>query len=173
MAAACLPYAGAGAATWSGLSAFAVKWRHNDSLYGLVYSLIADPRPGWEWDDGALLAARWICLGALAAVTVAAAACWRDPVCGAAAAMAALLLLSPVVHPWYVLWVLAFVPMLPSPPWVALSWLAFLGYQVLVPYRTSGVWQPAEWVVWGGVRTRVPAARMGSRAAGAARTGPT
>ena len=148
VAAAFLPYAEAGAATWSGLRAFAVKWRHNDSLYGLVYSLIADPRPGWDWDDGALMVARWICLGALAAVTVAAAACWRDPLRGAAAAMAALLLLSPVVHPWYVLWVLAFVPMLASPPWVAFSWLVFLGYQVLVPYRSSGVWQPAEWVVW-------------------------
>ena len=166
VAAACLPYADAGAATWSGLRTFAVKWRHNDSLYGLVYSLIADPRPGWEWDDGALLAARWICLGALAAVTVAAAACWRDPVLGAAAAMAALLLLSPVVHPWYLLWVLAFVPMHPAPPLVAFSWLAFLGYQVLVPYRSSGVWQPGGVGGVGGVRTRVPAARMGSRAAG-------
>lgn len=148
VAAACLPYAGAGEAMWSGLRTFAVKWRHNDSLYGLVYSLIADPRPGWEWDDGALMAARWICLGALAAATAGAAALRGDPVRIAAGAMGALLLLSPVVHPWYVLWVLAFVPMHPAPHWVAFSWLAFLGYQVLAPYRGSGIWQPAEWVVW-------------------------
>ena len=148
VAAACLPYAGAGEAMWSGLRTFALKWRHNDSLYGLVYSLLADPRPGWEWDEGALMAARWICLGALAAVTAGTAACRRDPVRSAAAAMAALLLLSPVVHPWYLLWILAFLPVHPGPPWVAFSWLAFLGYQVLAPYRASGVWQPSGWVVW-------------------------
>ena len=148
VAAACLPYADAGAAMWSGLRTFAVKWRHNDSLYGLVYSLLADPKPGWEWDDGALLTARWICLAALALVTMAAAARWADPVGAAAASMGALLLLSPVVHPWYLLWVLAFLPMLPAPPWIAFSWLAFLGYQVLGAYRGSGVWQPEEWVVW-------------------------
>ncbi len=172
VAAAGLLYADAGGAMWSGLRTFAVKWRHNDSLYGLVYSVLADPRPGWEWDDGALMAARWICLAALAAVTVAAAARWRDPVRAAVASMAALLLLSPVVHPWYLLWILAFLPMHPGPPWMAFSWLAFLGYQVLVPYRGSGVWQASGWVVWaeygpvylllGGALVRWAAGRTGS-----------
>ena len=148
LAAAWLAYADAGGAMWSGLRTFAEKWRHNDSLYGLVYSLLADPKPGWEWDDGALMTARWICLAALAAVTAWAAAGWRDPVRAVAASMGALLLLSPVVHPWYLLWILAFLPMHPALPWMAFSWLAFLGYEALMPYRGTGTWQSSEWVAW-------------------------
>ena len=143
-----LAYFDAGGAMWSGLRTFAVKWRHNDSLYGLVYSLLADPEPGWEWDDGALMAARWMCLAALAAATAWAAIGWRDPVRAVAASMGALLLLSPVVHPWYLLWILAFLPLHPAPPWMAFSWLAFLGYEALMPYRGTGTWQSSEWVTW-------------------------
>lgn len=41
------------------------------------------------------------------------------------------LLLSPVLHPWYLGWVLAFEPLKPSGPWLLLSLTAVLNYGVL------------------------------------------
>jgi hypothetical protein len=41
-----------------------------------------------------------------------------------AACTLAILLISPVVHPWYLLWLLAFVPLVTAPwlRWTALAW---------------------------------------------------
>ena len=142
------PYLDAGPGMWSGLHTFAAKWRFNDSLYGLVYSAISDPKPGWQWDDEALLTARWACLGGLCLVGFLAMSRWRDPVRITAAILGAQLLLSPTVHPWYLLWLLPFVALIPSAPWLAFSWLALLAYQVLHGYRATGVWELATWVRW-------------------------
>ncbi|HJP29841.1 MAG TPA: hypothetical protein QGF95_04735 [Candidatus Latescibacteria bacterium] len=137
-----LPFLEAGAAMWSGLSAYAVKWRFNDSAYGLVYRFLSNPKPGWEWDDEALLTARWVCLGGVALVALWTALRHGDDVAvGCAAVLGAQLLLAPTVHPWYMLWVLPFMVLRPHPAWMAFSWLVFLPYHVLLDYRNSGVWQ--------------------------------
>ena len=43
-------------------------------------------------------------------------------------AIGGVLLLSPTVHPWYLLWVLPLAAALASAPWLALGALVFLGY---------------------------------------------
>jgi hypothetical protein len=146
--AAYLPYLSAGDALWSGLRTFALKWRHNDSLYGVVYATLANPKPGWVWDDEALLLARYVCLALLALVGLVALIRCRDPIRIALAVLGAQLLLSPTVHPWYLLWILPLLPMWPAPAWMAFSWLVALSYQVLDGYSTSGDWSLAAWVLW-------------------------
>ena len=142
-----LPFAGAGSSMWTGLSAYVSKWRFNDSAYGVLYWLLSDPRPGWEWDDEALLAARWVCLAAVGVVTVW-TALGRDDDAAAACAtvLGAQLLLAPTVHPWYMLWVLPFLVLRATWAWMALSWLVFLSYDVLVDYHVTGVWRESGWI---------------------------
>lgn len=142
-----LPFAGAGSSMWTGLSAYVAKWRFNDSAYGLVYSFLSDPKPGWEWDDEALLTARWVCLGVLALVTAWTALRRDDDTAAACATVLGVqLLLAPTVHPWYMLWVLPFLVLRTSWAWMALSWLVFLSYDVLVDYQITGVWRESGWI---------------------------
>jgi len=57
----------------------------------------------------------------------------------------AFLLLTPTLHPWYALYLLAFLPLAPSaPPFSAgiiLSWTVLLSYQVAATRAISGIWQ--------------------------------
>src|SRR5262249_35426373 len=46
------------------------------------------------------------------------------------------LLLSPTLHPWYLLWILPWLALFPSPAWLALTGLAPLAYL------------GSPWVVW-------------------------
>lgn len=71
----------------------------------------------------------------------------RDPARLLLHVSAALVLLSPVVHPWYLLWPL--VPALARGvwPWAVLASTGLLSYAVLGSY--DGVdWTEPEWVVW-------------------------
>jgi alpha-1,6-mannosyltransferase len=142
-----MPFLDAGASMWTGLSAYASKWRFNDSAFGLVYRLLSDPKPGWQWDDEALRTARWVCLA-----TVALVMAWQalrrhaDPAAICATVMGTQLLLSPTVHPWYLLWVLPFMVLHAIPAWIAFSWLVLLAYHVLGEYRSTGVWHESEWI---------------------------
>lgn len=65
-----------------------------------------------------------------------------DPVRGALWLFGALVLLSPVVHPWYLLWVLPFAALRGVWPWLALGAALPLAYLPL-----DGWWQRSEWVV--------------------------
>jgi hypothetical protein len=64
---------------------------------------------------------------------------WRDPVAGAAALFGALLLLSPTLYPWYLLWVL---------PWAALAgqarwlWAAAAAPLAYLPATAGAAWWP-------------------------------
>jgi alpha-1,6-mannosyltransferase len=50
------------------------------------------------------------------------------------------LLLTPVVHPWYVCWIVPLLVVLPNRAWIFLSGAIFLSYLVLRGYVTTGVW---------------------------------
>ena len=60
--------------------------------------------------------------------------------------LGAVVLFSPTVHPWYLLWVLPFMALIPVPAWLVLSGLGLLAYQVLVGYSITGVWAEQTWV---------------------------
>ena len=52
----------------------------------------------------------------------------------------AYLLLTPVLHPWYALYLICFLPFVPGSAGLTLSWSVFLAYQVLIPYTLLGKW---------------------------------
>lgn len=51
------------------------------------------------------------------------------------------LLLTPTLHPWYALYLAAFLPFAAGAARLVLCWSVFLGYQVLLPYTILGQWQ--------------------------------
>ncbi|MFA6687175.1 MAG: glycosyltransferase 87 family protein [Desulfuromonas sp.] len=57
----------------------------------------------------------------------------------------AFLLLTPTLHPWYALYLLAFIPLAPSlasfSAGITLSWAVLLSYQVAATRVMSGIWQ--------------------------------
>jgi Glycosyltransferase family 87 len=58
-----------------------------------------------------------------------------------------LIVLSPIVHYWYVSWALAFVPLFPSPAWLTLSGTMALYYLVrLTPDWSMPFW--GQFVIW-------------------------
>ena len=140
-------YAGAGAHhILDGLTVYLTKWRFNDGLYTILYELLRQPE--LAWDDVALERARVMCSIAMVAIAIITLIRVQDPLKIVFILMAAHLLLSPTVHPWYLLWVLPFLPFFPSMAWIYLSCASLLAYNVLDGFHTTGVWHEDAWVKW-------------------------
>jgi hypothetical protein len=115
---------------------------HRDSAF--------DPSsPGsFTLGDVALAVAKLLVAASLLAVLVVA---WKrrfTPVRAGLWLFGALLLLSPVVHPWYVLWVLPFAAVLRAWPWLVLSAFLPLAYLPLDGWWSEGVWSAPVWIPW-------------------------
>jgi alpha-1,6-mannosyltransferase len=124
----------------SGLAAYWQRWQNNDALFGVLQSA-----------TGSFDAARVIGLIVLAGV---AWWTWRrdDPAPRSIQwCLRAVLITSPVVHPWYLGWNLLFEPWSRSAPWLLLSCLAVLNYGVLRPpiagssFHLSPPWRVLEY----------------------------
>jgi hypothetical protein len=75
---------------------------------------------------------------------------WRgsSPLSGFFLFFLGLLLLSPVVHPWYGLWLLIFVPFYPRWDLFALVSLLPLSYLAWPSQAAGGDWMPPLWAPW-------------------------
>lgn len=147
-----LPYALGGPALGAGLGAYARRWEHNALVYPLLEAFLAwadtGPRlkPLVAWAAGMLPGAaffwdelyHWVWPREIArALCAGAAAGWilwrcgrdrRDPLRAALPVLGAVLLLSPTLHPWYLLWVLPYAALLSSPFWLTFSATVHLAY---------------------------------------------
>ena len=84
----------------------------------------------------------------LAAAAIVVPFRWRDPLAAAGLAIGALLLLSPTVHPWYVAWLVPFLPFLPRFARAAgfvLVALAPVAYATAWGQARTGVWEEPLW----------------------------
>ncbi|HXU10467.1 MAG TPA: hypothetical protein VN898_00750 [Candidatus Binatia bacterium] len=160
------PFRAAGAGLVAGLSEYAGRWLGNESLFGLAHAAIAwiDPTPalkaaitlarrhvpysealeplyGWVYP---IDLAKGTC--ALVALGVAAWLVRRrvEPLRGMYLMTGAVLLLSPTAHPWYFLWILPWLCLFPSVPWILLCGLVALAYVNLgAPGREL---EPYPWI---------------------------
>jgi hypothetical protein len=150
------PYLDAGPMLVRGFLTYAEHWRFNDLAYGLVARTGLGPRES-----------RWLLGAVLAAVTVTAAVRRRDPLAAAGVSVGALLLLSPTVHPWYVVWLVPFLPFLPRfarLPGFVLVALAPIAYATAWGEAHTGVWAEPEWsraALWGPVVAALAAGVLG------------
>jgi hypothetical protein len=135
-----LPFHDAGPALFEGLRRFASSWRFNAGPFRLVSHLV----DGWVGDPGA-----WA--RALMGVAIVGVVAWltvRDD--GrpetfprvAVWALGALLVLGPVVMPWYVTWLLPLAVLARERVWLAFSAVVCLAFLVMV----DGIERPA--VLW-------------------------
>lgn len=129
-----LPFQVGGVNALGSLSVFAAKWRSNDFLFEL---LLAGGDPG----EPELLRAKRIAVGLVAMVWVWLVVRRRSLPSVYAWSMGAILLVSPVVHPWYVLWLLPAAVILPHPAWWVWTLTVFLAYAPLPGFRSGGVWE--------------------------------
>lgn len=60
--------------------------------------------------------------------------------------LAAFLVLSPTLHPWYLAWALPFLACFPSRAWTWLVALAPLAYVVVARWRLEGLWLEPAWL---------------------------
>jgi hypothetical protein len=129
------PFVGAGATLVRGFTTYAQHWSFNASLFGIL-----------EWGFPQHARAIGTCLAAL--VAGCAIVRFRDPARVALWCGGTFVLLSPTVHPWYVLW--AWVPALlvGVRSWTVLASLVPLSYWVLVGYDPAGPWHEPWWPRW-------------------------
>jgi hypothetical protein len=55
-------------------------------------------------------------------------------------------LLTPVLYPWYVCWIIPLLAIVPSRAWLMLSGSVFLSYLVWKGYVDAGIWKENVWV---------------------------
>ena len=122
----------------AGLGVWARHWAFNAPVFPAVETLLGDP-----------VRSRLFVATVIVGVWLAASCRWRDPVRATFWAAAVAVLLSPTVHPWYLLW--AWVPALVigARAWAILATTGPLGYLVFVGFDPStGQWQEPGWLVW-------------------------
>jgi hypothetical protein len=127
------PYAAAGPALFTGLRTYSEHWWFMKGAFGLIEWVVGDP----------LTARRAV--GTLVVGVVALTWFRRfDLERSLLWILGTGMVLTPTLHPWYVLWMLPMAALRRSPPWLALSGLTFIGYFGLGAYQESGEWlQPA------------------------------
>ena len=133
-----LPFADAGWGVWGSLGTYATTWEFNAPLYSLM-------RYAGLGGEGS----RWLLVGVLLASVVAISVSSMPPVQAAYYIVGIFLVLTPTLHPWYVVWIVPFLCFYGNRGWIATSGLIVLGYAVLIAYRESGDWSEPPWVVWG------------------------
>ena len=131
---------------FAGLQTYLLKWRFNDALFSLLYNFLRSP--DLLVDDGALAQTKYACSAVLLLVVLWTLWRCRDFYRAAFAILGSYLLLSPVLYPWYLLWILPFLSLFPRPSWMLFSGLVFLAYAVLIDYSRNGLWLEPAWVKW-------------------------
>ena len=122
------------AALTEGLRTYARHWSANEGAFAVIAAVVRDPVQ-------ARVATTALVLAVVAWVT------WRRYSAERALLwiLGAGLLLSPTVHPWYVLWILPMAALRGSRPFLLLGGLVFLGYWGLASYEATGVWPQPLW----------------------------
>ncbi|MCP4600984.1 MAG: DUF2029 domain-containing protein [Proteobacteria bacterium] len=95
------------------------------------------------------LAVSKIILGLCLVIVIAVSAIRRvEPIRATAWIFGALLIVTPVLHPWYLLWILPLAAVLGLWPWMILAALAPLSYLPLDNWWSHGIWDTPLWVPW-------------------------
>lgn len=175
-----VPYVGAGRLAFRGLAAYGARWRGNDgpfaalvAAFGALWPTGPEPvdLPAWAvqglkalvgtvpggdphriWpDEAAFAAAKAVALLVFVAVWLQRTRRATGLAGFLGPATLALFLLAPVVHPWYLLWPLAFAAVAagPTPAWAsaARTWAltAWLAYLPRVAWLAEGRWAEGVW----------------------------
>lgn len=130
------PILAAGEGAWRGLETYRQTWAYHGSAHALAEALVgAAARPALQLVGVALAA--WMLARS------------RDPARVALWVLGGFVILSPTVHPWYVLWPLAAALWTGTGAWALLAALVPLSYVVLGTYDpATSSWTEPTWTRW-------------------------
>ena len=151
--AAYLPFAGAGVKLVEALMVYTAKWAFNASIFGVVLALFSYVDPGMPLSENlfyskVLLAAAFLALYGLLLYRYkrSQANVFADPVFIWLVLFGALCIISPTLHPWYLIWIIPALCFYPSRAWIGLSGLIIFSYWVLKKYALEGIWEESIWL---------------------------
>jgi len=130
-----LPYMDAGPKLFTGLLVYGAKWRFNDSLFSILFYL-----------TDSLDVAKGIVITMFACVVLYCTVKIEDPVRSAFILLGAYLMLTPVLQPWYLVWIIPFLCIFPNPAWILFSGLSALSYHVGIQFILEEIWCEKMWV---------------------------
>jgi hypothetical protein len=134
------------AGSFAGLADYGERWEGMNLVHRWIAELARALAPGgWDAEDVRLAARAAGGLGWVALVAWA----WRrrsDGLDVVRAAVAGFLLLTPVLHPWYVCWMLPFLALRLELAWAWLAGVAPLLYVTLERGRAAGDWSEPAWL---------------------------
>jgi hypothetical protein len=165
------PFLSAGPRIAGSLGEYGRRWRGNDGAFAIAYAVAEravmhtryrarlDLRDERRWarfitgrprdtvfpDEAANFFARLATLVVFAVVLALAWLARVPPIAFCTVALGGWLLLTPTLHPWYVLWVVPLVAVGASPAWLVLAMLSPLGYEPLGRWLSGGAWQDPIW----------------------------
>ena len=139
-----IPFSGAGKKIFLSLLIYSQQWVFNASLYEVFLWMVSSP-----------LKARGISFVVLFLI-VTGLFVWYKVKKGnedeglvyrvSFIALGSLLLLTPVLHPWYLCWMVPLLVIYPNRAWMFLTGSVFLSYWVLKGYVETGVWKESVMV---------------------------
>ncbi|MBS13181.1 MAG: hypothetical protein CME19_16425 [Gemmatimonadetes bacterium] len=133
-----VPYMDVGWQVLGSLSTYASTWSFNGAAYDIL------TRAGL---DEVLTRMVLACVFGLAVVVVSIRKI--PPIQGAYVVIGTFLVVTPTLHPWYVVWIVPFLCFYGNVGWIAGSGLVVASYEVLVDYRGADIWEPTAWVKYG------------------------
>ena len=139
-----LPYV-AGRPPFEGLTEYAESWYYNDILFHPLGALL-----GIDVEDRTLTSTQWLRKGlviAFLAITTAVTLRARDLYHAGLVVTAAFVLLTPTLHPWYVLWLLPFAVVRGSLPGIVFSITVLFAHVATVRGYELQLWGDAPWAV--------------------------
>jgi hypothetical protein len=136
------PFLDAGRHLGRGLLHFGSRWGFNASLFEALVWLFDDDRPRQLAGNLWLVYAwpKYLTLAAWLGVVAWAGYRRYEPARAAFTAGAAVLLLSPTVHPWYVTWMVALLGARRSAAWLLFSGTVLLSYAAKLTELLDGTW---------------------------------
>ena len=135
-----VPFASAGVKLVDGLAHFARTGEFNGSLYSIAR---------WLFSHDKLHAL--VLLGTILGLVLL-VLWWRrvDPERATLATLLALCLVSRIVHPWYIVWLVLFLPLVRCWPAILWSLTALATYHIYGAYDPAvpGSWRESAWILW-------------------------
>lgn len=132
-----IPFVALGGPLWGSLGTYAANWEFNSPVFWFLRTVLG---------DGFL--ARKALAGLFISIVCLVSFLRLPPLKFGFIVMACFTLLTPTLHPWYLVWLIPFLVFYPKSAWIAFSLVIVLSYEVLIDYRTLGVWLESKWV-WG------------------------
>ena len=123
------PYVLAGRGLFAGLTTYAENWSFMKGPFTLLEAVMPGPLSA-RYAAGALV------LGVVAWTT------WQRyrPERALFWILGAGMILTPTLHPWYVLWILPLAALSANRTWILMTGLSFLGYFGLATFQDTGEW---------------------------------